>query len=162
MTDDNRTTPPQGAGGAPAPESPQPSQWLFGQAFLREVLYWSIAVAVLGGIVGWLLTAEMAFAMGLWIGAAVDIATFRYLAMHGFEKLQREGSHGLPAAVLLIRFASKGVLLVLAAVLAPDAAFWGVFAGVLVVEFMLVVVALVRSTTDVFRSRSKPEQGVRS
>ena len=144
----------------PSPSAPKSSPWLFGESFLREVVRWSIGVVVLGGVVVWFLTAEVAFTVGLWIGAAVDIATFRYLAIHGYESLQDDGSHGLSAGVLLIRFTAKGLLLVLAAVLASNAAFWGVFVGVLVVEFMLVVVGMVRSATDVFHSRSKPGQGV--
>lgn len=135
-----------------------PSEWLFGEQFLRAVVLWSIVVAVLGGVIGWLLSAELAFAIGLWLGAALDIATFRYLALHGMTRLQAEGSQGLPSAVLLIRVALKGVLLIVAAVFATTPAFWGVFAGVLIVEFMIVVVGIVRSMTDVYRS--KPGKGV--
>ena len=134
--------------------------WMFGDSFVRQVLRWSIVLAVVGGVAGWLLTADSGFAIGLWLGAAVDIATFRYVALHGYQRLESEGFTGVSVGLLLLRFASKGVLLLIAAVLAPGAAFWGVFAGVLIVEFMLVVVGLVRSTTDVFHSDSKPGQGV--
>jgi len=60
-----------------------------------------------------------------------------------------------PISALLVRLAMKGVLLLLAVWLWP-AAFWGVLFGVLVVEFMIVVVGIVRSSATMYGGRGGP------
>ncbi len=148
----------------PIPETaarPATVEWMFGADYVRQVLRWSIVLAALGGVVGWLITAEVAFALGLWIGAALDIATFRVLAKRGAAAIEGKGSNAWPIGALLVRLAMKGVLLLLAVWLWP-AAFWGVFFGVLVVEFMIVVVGIVRSSAIMFRARGGTGGGAKS
>lgn len=142
----------------PIPETaPQPAtvEWMFGEDYVRQVLRWSIVLAALGGVVGWLITTEVAFALGLWIGAALDIATFREVAKRGVAAIEGKGSNVWPISALLVRLAMKGVLLLLAVWL-WQAAFWGVLFGVLVVEFMIVVVGIVRSSATMYGARGGP------
>jgi len=141
--------------------SPSPG-WLLGDRFVHEVLRWSVIAAALGGVIGWLLTTEIAFALALWLGAAVDITTFRELGRRGQQAMENEGDHRFPAVAFLVRLLAKGVLLVVAALLPWPTALWGMFAGVLVVEFMLVVVGIVRSIEISLHSRTGSNGGVRS
>ena len=130
--------------GAPPASSP-PANWILGEGLLREVVTWSIVVSALGGLVGWLLTTEIAFALALWLGAAIDITTFRELVKRGQGAMQDERERNFGVAALLVRLIAKGAVLVVAALLGSPAAFWGAVFGVLVVELMLVVVGIVRS-----------------
>ena len=145
----------------PTPTPLRSSEWLLGEGFVRDVLRWSVIVAALGGVIGWLLTTEIAFALALWLGAAVDITTFRELDKRGLQAMQNEGDHRFPVVALLARLLAKGALLVIAALLPWPAAFWGMFAGVLVVEFMLVTVGIVRSIGISLHSGTGTGRGVR-
>lgn len=157
----------------PTPSAPRASgasrghEGLFGQAFVHDVLRWSVFTAAVGGIVGWLATAQIAFALALWAGAAVDITTFRILAVRGqramvVQESERTRLSAWPGAMLAWRLVAKAVLLVIAIFLPWPGAFWGVFFGILVVEFMLVVVGIVRSIRLSFGSGSGTGRGVRS
>jgi hypothetical protein len=139
-----------------SPQSAPPSlsfEWLLGEGYVHEVLRWSIVLAAVAGVVGWLFTAEIAFAMGLWVGAAVDVATFRELARRGAAAFGHDASRTYPVVALLARLGAKAVLLVVAVFLPWKGAFWGVFAGVLVVEFMVIAVGVARSGAVMFRAR---------
>lgn len=134
----------------------------FGDEFIRRVLHWSIVCAALAGVVGWLVTTQVVAAVAVWVGAAVDIYTFRELAFRGRHARAEQGSAGFPTALLLWRIASKAVLLVLAVLLPWPTALWGVVAGVLVVETMLVVVGVVSGISNVFHHGSGSGREVRS
>jgi hypothetical protein len=114
----------------------------FGDEFIDRVLRWSIPVAAIGGIVGWLISAEVVTAFAVWIGAAVDITSFRWLAMRGRRAIAGDGALGPPATALLARLGAKAALLVVAMVLPWSSALWGVVGGVLVVETMLVILGV--------------------
>jgi len=135
---------------------------LFGEDYVGQILRWSSIFAAVGGVVGWLITTEVAFALGLWVGAAVDIGTFRVLARRGAAAIEGEGSNVWPVGALIVRLAAKAVLLLVAVLLPWPAAFWGVLGGVLVVELMIVVVGIVRSSTTMFRARGGTGGGAKS
>jgi hypothetical protein len=152
MTADIPVTSPSRPQTSPSPLS---SEWVLGEGFVHEVLRWSIVLAAVAGVVGWLVTAEIAFAVGLWVGAAVDVATFRELARRGAAAMQSGASSVYPVAALLVRLVAKAVLLVIAILLPWNGTFWGVFAGVLVVEFMVLAVGIVRSASAMRRVRGR-------
>lgn len=136
---------------------------LFDERFVYRVLHLSVVAAALAGVAGWLATAEIAFAFALWAGAAVDIATFRELAVRGEKAMQAGDVTSFPTIALLFRIAAKAAILVIAMLLPWDSAFWGAFLGVLIVEFALVIVAMARSLTAM-RHHDHPQagRGVRS
>ena len=74
------------------------SEWVIGADYVRQVLRWSVVLAGVAGVVGWLITAEIAFALGLWNGAAVDITTFRELARRGADAGRPAATRGVSAS----------------------------------------------------------------
>jgi hypothetical protein len=112
--------------------------------FLRELVSWSRWVALATALFGGALTRDIGFALTCGIAAAIDIWMLEAIegrSRHSLESGSSPGpTYGTLAVLIGARLAVKSLLLV-AAVMFPNLlSFWGMVAGVLVVDTTVLLV----------------------
>ncbi|MBE0476310.1 MAG: hypothetical protein IBX62_04325 [Coriobacteriia bacterium] len=114
-------------------------------SFIRELIGWArwatAGVALTGGII----TRDWRFSFAVLVGAVVDIWTLREIVKGGERAVEDSGEHGTVGLgdvvhYMGIRFGAKAVLLLAAVTLPFVFDFWGMVAGVLVVDATIFIV----------------------
>lgn len=130
--------------------------------FIGELVSWSRISALIVAIAGGVIMGDTRFAMTCAAAAAIDIWLFSRIAVQGRKRLGDTGqgvNYGVIAGLVGARFAAKSVLLVLAAVLPRFVSFWGMVAGVLVVDTTLFLIGGIAATVRTFGSAHTDSSG---
>lgn len=117
---------------------------------VRSIIFNSIILAFFLSIVS-LILFPLPYFMGFSLGSLLDIFTF-YLLVFGLGKFFKKQALIFLVFVFLVRLLLKGMILFLAASYPRFINLWTTFAGILIVEVMIIFEALMRSI-------KKPTQG---
>lgn len=123
--------------------------------FIRELVGWSRISALVVAIGGGVIMADARFALTCAAAAAIDIWLFSRIEAQGRTRLDPSGqgvNFGVVAGLVGARLAIKSVLLVLAAVFPRTLSFWGMVAGVLVVDTTVFLVGGIAAAVRMLRS----------
>lgn len=134
-----------------ASERPAPALTI-SPTFVREVALWAAPLAAVAAVAGSLIAGDWRFGASCALGATADILTV-------FPIAGRIDTAGVPTQQTLTlvgpwiagRFALKGVLLVIAALLPAYASLAGTAVGVLAFDMTLITVGAALSAVRTFR-----------
>lgn len=125
--------------------------------FMRELVSWSRYVALAVALGSGALMGDPRFAITCAAAAGLDIWLFSLFEDYGRSRLSGAAAtvaYRRVAALVGVRFAFKGVLLVLAIIFPRLLSFWGMVAGVLIVDTTVLVVGAVVASVRTMSSAS--------
>lgn len=131
---------------------------LYSWEFLGELVNWSRMIAVGAALAGAVLTRDYRVPVSIALAAAVDIVTIQSIAARARKVVDQPGlapeglSLSTVAGNLFVRLASKAVLLLAAVVFPSVFDFWGMVAGVLVVDTTILIVGTTTAAVRTFGS----------
>jgi len=114
----------------------------FSPRLLARVARWSVLTAVAGALIGWAITDDLLFIVGVAFGAVIDIGTFAWMAAsasHAGEMKVAVTS----SLLVVLRIFAKGFALIVAIMMPTVFNLWGVLFGVLAVEITLMIYGIV-------------------
>lgn len=125
--------------------------------FVREIAGWSKAVTFAVALCGILFAHDIRFAVTCALAAFIDIVILLAIEQRGREKYEGHDSaasitYGTLAWLIGLRLLLKGVLLGLASAFPGLFSFWGMVAGVLVVDSTVVLIGGPMATLRTFRA----------